>query len=303
MVNPGWPPPGAPAPAACFRHPDRPSGLHCARCGRPACPECLRDAPVGFHCVSCLAQGQRTVRTARTVAGARVGNGPATPMLTYGLIGANVAVFLLTAALAGSITANSASTTFSDLALLVAAIGPDGPVGVADGQLWRLVSSGFLHYGPLHLALNMYALWILGRDLEGVLGRLRYAALYAVALLGGSTAVVLLEQPNTFTAGASGAVFGLLGALAVVLLKLRRSATPVFTVIAINVAVSIFVPGISLWGHLGGLVTGAAVAGVLLYAPRRRQGLVQAVGVGVVLAVLLAVLVVRLLSLRTELGL
>lgn len=287
----------------CFRHPDRPSGVRCARCGRPACPECLQEAPVGFHCVSCVAEARGTVRTARTVAGAELPTGRARPVVTWSLVGVNVAVFLLTVAVAGSLTNNAASALFDQLALLPGAYGSAGPVGVADGQWWRLLASGFLHYGPMHLALNMYALWILGRDLETVLGRPRFAVLYAVSLLGGSTSVLLFADPNSFTAGASGAVFGLMGGLAVVLLKLRRSPGPVLTIIALNVAISFLVPGISLWGHLGGLTAGAVTTAVLVHAPQARRTQVQAVGVAAVVLVLLVAIAVRVTTLRAGLGL
>lgn len=299
--RPGTPPPGGPpaggfpaGPTTCFRHPERSTGLRCARCGRPACPECLREASVGFQCVVCVSEGRSQVRSATTIAGARVQQG--TPVVTYVLLGVNVALYLLTAVLARSVMGNSSSDFFGQFSLW--------PVGVAEGGWGRLVVSGFLHYGLLHLALNMYALFVLGRELEVALGRWRYGALYAVSLLGGSTSVMLFENPVSATVGASGAVFGLMGGLAVVLLKLRRSPVPVFTVIAINVVISITVPGISLFGHLGGLVAGAAAAGVLLHAPagpRRTQ--LQVAGL-VALAVVLVVAVgLRVAQLRTEYGL
>lgn len=280
------------APAVCFRHPDRPTGLRCSRCGRPACPECLREAPVGFHCVHCVAEGRSQVRQPATVAGARLGLAP--PVITYGLIGLNVLVFLLTVADAGGrLMHNENSSIFADFALW--------PYGVAQGDWWRVVGSGFLHYGPLHLLMNMFALYILGRDLETVLGRGRYLAVYAVSLLGGSASVMLFADPRTATAGASGAIFGLMGGLVVVLLRLKRGLAPMVTVVALNVFISITVPGISLVGHLGGLVFGAAATAALVYAPRARGVSVQ-VGALVGLAVLAVGLAAgRALELRSQL--
>ncbi|WP_354005547.1 rhomboid family intramembrane serine protease [Rhodococcus antarcticus] len=299
--RPGSPPPhGPPAggfssgPTTCFRHPERSTGLRCARCGRPACPECLREAAVGFQCVVCVSEGQKEVRSAATVAGARVQQ--STPVVTYALLGVSVALYLLTAVLARSVMTNSDSDFFGLFSLW--------PVGVAEGGYGRLVVSAFLHYGLLHLALNMYALYVLGRELEMVLGRWRYGALYAVSLLGGSTSVMLFENPVSATVGASGAVFGLMGGLAVVLLKLRRSLVPVFTVIGINVVISVTVPGISLFGHLGGLVAGAVAGGVLLYAPAGAgRTRIQVAGLVALAVVLLVAVVLRVVQLRTEYGL
>ncbi|GAB2910268.1 rhomboid family intramembrane serine protease [Rhodococcus aerolatus] len=274
----------------CFRHPDRPTGLRCTRCGRPACPECLREASVGFHCVACVAEGRAQSRTAVNALGTPLQQGSADPRATYGLIGANVLVFVLSVlAAGGNVTANYASQVFGRLSL--------APILVAEGSWWQVVTSGFLHYGPLHLAVNMLALWVLGRDLEAALGWARYLGVYAVSLLGGSASVMLFENPLAATVGASGAVFGLMGAIAVVLLKLRRSPRPVLTIIGLNVVISFVVPGISLFAHLGGLVTGALAAAAIVYAPRARRSAVQwagVAGVGVLALVLIGVAVLRL---------
>ncbi|MEJ2864386.1 rhomboid family intramembrane serine protease [Actinomycetospora flava] len=285
MTAPGGPTAGPEASPVCVRHPDRPTSLACTRCGRPACPDCLRPAPVGAHCVDCIAEANRAAAATRprTVGGGRSRTDDR-PVVTITLIAVNVAVFLLTAVSAGSATANYASP-WVDTAWLV-------PADVAAGQWWRLVTAGFLHAGPLHVALNMFALWILGRDLELVLGRLRFSLLYGVSLLGGSVAVVLLGAPGQPVLGASGAVFGLMGALLVVLRRLQMNMRPALVVIGINVVLSIAVPGLSLLGHLGGLVTGALVAAVLVYGPARSRpaaGLLAVGGIVVVLVVLVAV--------------
>lgn len=281
--HPGGPPQPPGPPAVCVRHPDRPTGLSCTRCGRPSCPECLREASVGYQCVDCVAEGRRGGRRGTTVAGAEVGS---RPIVVPVLVALNLAVFVLTAVQAGSIGSNARSPLFAEWALV--------PGLVAAGEWWRLVTAGFLHIGPLHIAFNMLALWMLGRDLETVLGRGRFLALYLVSLLGGAAAVMLFYAPGAAVAGASGAVFGLMGGLAVVLKRLRVPAGQVFGLIAVNVVISVVVPGISLIGHLGGLVVGAAATAALVYAPVRNRTAVQVgalAGLTVVLlaAVLLAI--------------
>jgi len=263
MTNPGWggtASEGTPPPQPrCVHHPDRPTALSCTRCGRPACPDCLRAASVGHQCFDCVAAGQRDVPQARTVAGAPVRTQLPTPLLTYVLIAVNVLIFAVTAVQSRSVMDNHiASPLFLDWVLW-------GPA-VAAGEFSRIVTSGFLHIGLMHLAVNMFALYVIGRDTEMVLGRARYLAVYVIALLGGSASVLMLD-PLIPTAGASGAIFGLLGAQAVILLRLKRSPMPVLAVIAINVIISVTIPGISLWGHMGGLVAGAAATAALLYVP------------------------------------
>lgn len=276
----------------CTRHPDRPTGLACTRCRRPMCPECLREASVGMQCVDCVTEGHRTTRTtrtARTVAGAPASGAEGRPVVVITLIVVNLLVFALTAASAGSIAQNASSPWF-DAASLV-------PLAVADGEWWRLVTSGFLHIGPLHIAFNMVALWIIGRDVELVLGRLRFVLVYGISLLGGSTAVMLLGTPLQATAGASGAVFGLMGALAVLLRRLRLSPGPALATIAVNVVISFVIPGISVLGHLGGLAVGVGVTAAMVYGPGRSR---PAVGLGIagaVAAVLVLAVAVRSVAL------
>ncbi|AMY21096.1 Rhomboid protease GluP [Rhodococcus sp. PBTS 1] len=273
-----------PPQPGCVRHPNVPTGLSCTRCGRPACPQCLRAASVGQHCVDCVAAAEASVPRARTMAGGTLRTGVATPVVTYVVMAINVVVYALTAAQAGGV-GNQASSLFRSFALV--------PILVADGDYARVVGSGFLHSGIVHLAVNMFALYIIGRDCEPVLGRARYLAVYGVSLLGGAAAVMWLASPVSATVGASGAVFGLLGAQAVILVRLRRSPTPVLAVIGLNVVLSIAIPGISLWGHLGGLAAGAAATAAVLFLrggdPARTRVLgwigVGAVGLLAVLAI------------------
>jgi membrane associated rhomboid family serine protease len=165
---------------------------------------------------------------------------------------------------------------------------------VATGDWWRPLTAGFLHYGPLHLVFNMLALWVIGRELEPVLGRVRFLAVYLVALLGGAAAVMLFSSPASLVAGASGAVFGLMGSLFVVARRLRVPTGQVVGLVVVNLVLSVVVPGISLVGHLGGLVLGAAATAALVHVPpvRNRTGL-QAGALVVLTVVVLTVIAGR----------
>jgi membrane associated rhomboid family serine protease len=201
------------------------------------------------------------------------------------LVAINVAVYALTAIVAGNPMRNFQSSLFDRLQLV--------PVEVATGSWWQVVTSGFLHYGPLHIAMNMVALWVIGRDLELVLGRTRFTAVYLLSLLGGSASVLLFGDPYGAVAGASGAVFGLMGGVLVAVIKLKLNPSSVIGMIAINLVLSFAIPGISVLGHLGGLITGAVLTAVLLYAPRDRRLAWQLGGGAAVLLIIVAVLAIR----------
>ncbi len=272
---------GAPHQAqthVCVRHPDRPTGLRCTRCDRPACPQCLREAPVGMQCVDCVSAGARATPRARV-------RRSSTPVVVPTLIAINVVVFVLTAINAGSVTDNASGSIFAATAL--------APIQVAGGGWWRLVTSGFLHIGPLHLLFNMIALWFIGRDIELVLGRLRFSVLYGVSLLGGSAAVMLFGSPTGAVAGASGAIFGLMGALIVLLRRLQLPMTSALVIIGLNVVFSLTFPGISLLGHLGGLVVGAVVAAGMVHGPARSRPAAGFAVAGAVVVVLVLAIVLR----------
>ena len=270
----------------CVRHPGRETWVRCTRCDRPACPACLREASVGYQCVDCVAQGTRSQRRATTVAGAELtGRSVVIPVL----IAINVVIFAVTVAQASNLAENFRAPLFRQWALR--------PIEVADGAWWQLLTSGFLHIGPIHLAFNMIALWVIGRDLEQVLGRTRFLLVYLVSLLGGSLAVFLFAAENSRTAGASGAVFGLMGGLTVVLMRMRRSPRPALTIVLLNVFITFVVPGLSIFGHLGGLTFGAAVTAGLVYAPRNRRVAVQTVTVLALLAMIAVGVVARGLQL------
>ncbi len=236
----------------------------------------MRTAAVGQHCVECVRSGARSVRQPRTQFGGRERSG--TPVVTYALIAINVLTFAL-------------QVSLGDLERRLAL----WPPAVADGQLYRLVTAAFLHYGPTHLVLNMWALYVVGPPLEMWLGRLRFGALYAVSGLGGSVLVYLLAPLNTATAGASGAVFGLFGATFVVAKRLNFDLRWVVAVIVINLVFTFVVPAISSqlisWqAHVGGLVTGALVAAAYVYAPRNGRNLIQS-GVTIGFLVVFAALI------------
>jgi len=235
----------------------------------------MRSAAVGHQCVECVREGGRTVRRARTVFGGRVST---TPVVTYTLIAISVVVFLLQSA------DRSLEFRYALRALSVA----------GDGQYERLVTAAFLHYGIAHLLLNMWALYVVGQPLEQWLGRVRFIALYGLSALGGSVMVYLFSAPNSLTAGASGAIFGLFGAIFVVSKRLNYDVRGIALLIVLNLVITFTFRGISWQGHIGGLVTGAALALAFAYAPRQSRTLIH---VGASLAV--AAAVVALVVFRT----
>lgn len=271
MPHPAQTPAGAPS---CYRHPDRPTYVSCTRCGRPVCPDCMRSAAVGHQCVDCVQAAAASIPAATTVFGGVPRTGK--PVISYGLIAANVAVFLLQL---------TSQTVVYRLALI--------PVFVAAGDYYRLVSSAFVHFGIIHLLFNMWALYVLGPPLEQHLGRLRFAALYGLSALGGSTLVYLFSPVNVPTAGASGAVFGLFAATFVAAKRLNLDVRWVVTLIVVNLVITFSIPGISWQGHLGGLITGGLVAAAYVYAPRERRNAVQAAASVVTVVVLAALILMR----------
>jgi len=240
-------------------------------------------ASVGFQCPECVREGQASIRPVRRGSGLRSA-GRRWGAVTLGLIAANVVMFVVTAISAVSVgnppTDNYQSPVFADLAQM--------PVLVQLGEWWRLLTAAFLHIGPIHLVVNMLALLLFGSELERQLGRSRFFGIYLVSALGGATAIQLFGFPGGYVAGASTAIYGLLGALGVLLLASRQDIRGLLTLLAINVFIS-FLPGVSLLGHLGGLVAGA-LAGAVLVATRRRPNL-QLPGLAA-LGVLLAVIAV-----------
>ena len=287
----------------CYRHPSRETYVKCTRCDRPICPDCMNEASVGHQCPECVAEGRRSVRPARTVFGGSAAGQAG--IATKTLIGVNVAVMIISIA-TGGLTAVAGggwggllgqNTPLTDwgsvLGYATYGAGEATLHGVAAGEWYRLFTAMFLHYGVLHLLMNMYALWILGRDMERTLGPLRFVALYVLAGLGGNVAAYLFSAQNVTSAGASTAVFGLMAAIFVILKRLKLSVAPILPVIVINVIFTFAVANISVAGHLGGLVVGAIVAAILAYAPKDKRNLVQGVGCALVVVALIALAVYR----------
>jgi membrane associated rhomboid family serine protease len=279
----------------CYRHPDRETGLSCSECGRPICAECMTVAPVGIRCPdhSGAVRGAARVGKRASRVGART---PA--FVTRILIGINVAVYAAELASGSGIYGDS-GWIFQKGALVASGIEvgntlqpvsgggliPDALlVGVSQGEWWRMVTAAFLHYGPIHLGLNMLALWWFGGPLEEALGRARFLCLYFVSGIAGSAGAILYS-PGSVTVGASGAIFGILGAAFI----LERRGAMIFGgqalgLIVLNLAITIaFKSYISLGGHAGGLVGGAAVMFALLHF-RRSMLLSVASSVGIAVA-------------------
>ncbi|HEX6687022.1 MAG TPA: rhomboid family intramembrane serine protease [Candidatus Limnocylindrales bacterium] len=254
-------------------------------------------ASVGHQCPECVAEGRRTQRPALThFGGSQAG---IEGYVTKALVFLNVAVFLVTLAMGGLSLFGGGIT---DLHVWGAVNGPGyvlsrdgqpiglGAPGIDQGAIWRLFTAMFLHYGIIHLALNMYALWVLGRSLEAALGPIRFAALYLLAGFGGNVACYVFS-PTSLSAGASTAIYGLFAAYFLVLRRLGRDATSVIPIILINVVLTFTVSGISIAGHMGGLVTGAVCGLGLAYAPRQNRTLVQTMVLGGTFFALVAITV------------
>lgn len=216
----------------------------------------------------------------RTVSGSPLGR---PPLVASILIGLNVIAYIVTAVNAQSINHPEAGTLFIQNALI--------PLAVGEGQYWRILTSGFLHYGIVHLAVNMMSLYFIGPPLERVLGRWRFLAVHLVSLLGGSTLVMLLSDERVNSAGASGAIFGLLGALLVTFRKLRLDLRQLGGVLVLNLVITFTLPGISWQAHLGGLVAGAAIGAAMVLPPAARRATVQ-IGATVALVAVCAALII-----------
>jgi membrane associated rhomboid family serine protease len=227
----------------CYRHPGRVTGRACTRCGRPACPECLVQASVGSHCVDCV-KASLPPATERL----RRWNATRALMVAPALIALNAGAYVW-----------AATTRNGERKLAVNA------TAVHNGEWWRLITSGFLHFNILHIAMNMFALYQLGLLLEPALGRLRFGSLYFASLLAGSAGAII-ASPHVNTGGASGAIFGLLGAAIVGLHRrgINVWKTGLGPILLINLFITFTIPGISIGGHLGGLVAGGIVGGVML---------------------------------------
>lgn len=269
----------------CPRHPDRPSYVRCQRCGRPACPECQRAAAVGFQCIDCVNEMKSSTPVVRSAYGGAVATGR--PLATYILIGLCALVYVLQWLIPGGVVENQLAFASVYAAPQYGAFEP-----------WRMLTSAFVHSQGfvLHIVLNMYMLWIFGQVLEPVLGRIRFLAVYLLSAIGGSVGFLLLTPvlPPTGVEGASGAIFGLFGALLVVQSRRGGDTRQLWILIAINGVIGFVVPGIAWQAHLGGLITGGLCAAVIAFAPRGpRQALLQTAGMALVAGILVLATVFR----------
>jgi membrane associated rhomboid family serine protease len=281
------------AEPVCPRHPDRVAYVRCQRCERPVCPECQRPAAVGVQCVDCVRESAKASRTVRTPFGGAVTDGR--PLVTYTLIGLCFVVWLV----------QKSYPSFTDHL--------EFAPYAASHRPWTFLTAAFLHSTTdyAHIFSNMLALYICGQFLEPLLGRARFLGLYLVSAVGGSVGFLVMASPSfptdgqggawwTPTVGASGAVFGLFAALVVMNRKLGLSSAGVFVLIGINAFLGFTVANIAWQAHLGGLITGAVAATLLVFAPRERRDLVQWGGLAGVLALLVVLSLVKFSTVPAE---
>jgi membrane associated rhomboid family serine protease len=244
---------------ACYRHPNRETGVSCSNCGRPICPECMTPTPVGMRCPECA---RERTKVTRGVGQASLGS---TAPATFALIAINAVAFLVEiAGGSGGLRVQNSAVVFD--------FGLFGPA-VADGEWYRLLTSGFLHGSIIHIGFNMFALFFLGRLLEPAIGTPRFVALYFVSLLAGSFGALLLD-PNALTIGASGAVFGIFGATFLIARSrgVDALASSIAIILVLNLAITFGSDRISVGGHLGGLAGGALCALIVLAGERGMLG-------------------------------
>jgi membrane associated rhomboid family serine protease len=282
----GTDPHSSTAVPTCFRHPGRETYVSCVRCGRPACPDCLRSAAVGQQCVDCIREGNRTTRRPAGIFGGQARAGK--PLVTWTLVAINLVLYLFELVRPG---------IADDWAM----VGRYGPVlGVANGQWYRLITSAFLpppglnSIGLLDIAFNMWALILVGPALEQLLGRVRYLAVYLVSAVGGSVMFYFLAPATESALGASGAIFGLFAAWFVLSRRLRVDSRQVVVLIVINLVIGFVFSGEIAWqAHVGGLIAGGLLTAAYAYAPRRNRALIQAAATVAMLAILIIGVAVR----------
>jgi membrane associated rhomboid family serine protease len=307
------PPPPSPSPPVvetCYRHPSVETGVHCTRCGRPICPECMIPAPVGYQCPECV----RSSRQEFHRAGRRVATAPGRgPTITNAILLVLAAVYLLEVSVGGPGSLIEGPGT-RDLIRLGASIGVapiDGHlVGVASGQYWRLFTAMFLHAGILHIAFNAYALYLFGNVVEVELGRMRLIVLYLVTGLTASAVSYAFGPAMVAGVGASGAIFGLFGVFFAYSWRRRdlafyaaRVRTAVMLIV-LNLVISFSIPGIDWRAHVGGLVSGVVAGAAADGFGDRRSRNATFVAAAVCIALLAIGLTVwRTSEIRTQLGL
>jgi membrane associated rhomboid family serine protease len=277
--------PGQEHPPTCYRHQGRETWVSCVRCGRYACPDCLRSAAVGQQCVECVRGGNQGVRQARTVFGGRP---TSSAVVTWTILGINVLLYLV----------ELAHTSLANDWSLLGYASPSGfpPYqGIAAGQWYRLLTSAFLpgtgSLGIMDIAFNMWALVVVGPGLEQLLGRGRFLALYLLSAIGGGVMFYWIVPPNQPALGASGAIFGLFAAWFVMMKRLRLDSRGIVVLIVINLVFGFVYRSTIAWqDHVGGLIVGAAIAAAYAYAPRKGRFAIQ-LGASVAMVVILVIAV------------
>ncbi len=251
--------------AVCYRHPNRQTGVSCSSCGRPICPDCMTPTPVGMRCPEC-ARDRTKVKTARSIGPRGAGVAGSRYSVTQILIAINVIVFLAETASGAPLGGGGGGSVYINGALY-------GPyINEFHHQYYRLLTAAFLHDGILHIAFNMWFLYVIGPALERAIGRVNFLAVYVASLFAGSFGA-LLFQPQAPTVGASGALFGLLGALIVIAHYRRISIwqSGLGATLLINIVFSLSIAGISIGGHLGGLVGGGICGWLYMELAERRN--------------------------------
>jgi membrane associated rhomboid family serine protease len=270
----------APSAEVCYRHPDRPTGIRCQRCGKPICGECMNPASVGFQCPNCVRSGQATVRSPRTIFGGALSTrgGIATKVLIGVIIGMYV-LDLISRGLLGGLLG------MSNFAVL-------------QGEVWRLVSYGFTSSGLFNTAFTALILWFVGRPLEDQFGALRFVLLYTLAGFGGATALYVVGAPGAGgVGGATSAVIGLLAVHTVIKLRAHEDIRPDLGLLAILVLLNLVLG----WGSfgwvsiVGGIVVGGLTGAALVYPGRARRTQMQILGVLAVIVVCIAAIVIKTL--------
>jgi membrane associated rhomboid family serine protease len=302
------PPPATEGPVACKRHPDVQTGLRCVRCGDPICPDCMRPAAVGYQCPDCARGSRQEVHQP----GRRIGSSAAGLSITNVLIAICVGVYVIGVALSGAGSVIEGATE-----KVMIKLGAEQPFLIASGQYWRLFTSIFLHFGILHLALNMYALFIIGNVVESELGRIRYLALFLVTGWFSSAIAYWLTPPFVavqggltlqISAGASGAIFGLFGAFLAYNYRRRHLAfyanrmRQMLMLIVLNIVFTFAIPGISWQAHVGGLVAGliAGYAALDGFGPRISRTVALVASLTGLLAISVVIIAMRTAELQSQ---
>lgn len=283
-----------PVAEVCYRHPLVQTGVHCTRCGKPICPNCMIPAPVGYQCPDCVGRARREFRSGpgRRIQVARVKGISATSVLLVSILG----MFALEVFVAGgrSLLAGPSPQTMFDLGALAP------PAVAIDGQYWRFFTSMFLHVGLWHVGFNSYALWIFGNQMESAYGRWTFVVVYFVTGFIGGVAAYLFASPFAVSAGASGAIFGLFGAFLAYNYRRRHTAAAALnlrwalTIILLNVFITLTIPGIGYQAHIGGLIAGL-LCGRLIdgVGPHDRQKVIQWAGILAIVVVGAALVIWR----------